>query len=414
MGEKNLIIGFEFGEKESQIGIYDRKESDAVSVPVKQGSVQSTFATCLSKKRGSDEWHFGPEAYYFSSQQNEIYLDDLYQACMKGESRVLEGRTWLPEELLAVFLRQSLRLAGVTDICAQVSALMITTAQITRELVETVRRACESLQISGNRYFLQNYEESFYYYTMYQRPELYSRKVGMFLFENNQVSFWKLDMNVKVKPTLVKIEKTAPVELPETDALRDEQYCRYAQEALGADVYSTIFLVGGGFDRSWAKDSLLFLCRHRRRVFMGNNLYVKGACFAAKEKVEDRMLKGYLFVSDDMVRINIGMDMVINGSPAYYPLIPAGINWYEAVRDVRILLDGAQMLEFLVSNMEDGQKNRYCMALPSLPKRPAKATRLHLHLEFITAEKCRIQVRDEGFGEMFPASDLCWEEVFTG
>lgn len=331
-----------------------------------------------------------------------------------GRAQTVDGTLFAPGELLAVFIRQALRLAGVTDVPEQVAGLMLTTRKITRELVGAVREANVLLKLPANRCFLQNYEESFYYYTLYQKPELYSRKVGLFIFSGERVEFRRMEMNAKVKPTLVKIGREPFVELPTENELRDKAFCRYAEEALDTDVYSTIFLVGDGFDRSWAKASVLFLSRHKRRVFMGNNLYVKGACFAAREKAEERTLKGYLFMSEDVIRINIGMNMLVNGSQAHYSLIPAGLNWYEAVRDVEFLLDGTDELEFQVSRMEDGKKTRYCMALPDLPKRPARATRLKLHLEYISAKKCRICVKDEGFGDLYPASGLCWEETFEG
>ena len=95
--------------------------------------------------------------------------------------------------------------------------------------------------------------------------------------------------------------------------------------------------------------SVPLLCRNQRHVFYGSNLFVKGACFGAREKVEDRNLKGYLYCGNDLVRKNVGMDMLISGSPAYYSLIGAGVNWYEAVGDCEILLDGTRELVFTVS-----------------------------------------------------------------
>ena len=156
------------------------------------------------------------------------------------------------------------------------------------------------------------------------------------------------------------------------------------------------------------------LCRHQRHVFYGNNLFAKGACYGAKEKVEERNLKGYLYVGGDLVRINVGMEMTVFGTPAYHSLISAGVNWYEAVGDCEILLDDTQELTFVVTDMENSRKDRYSMKLPGLPERPPKATRLHLHLEFESAGLCRIDVEDMGFGEMYPSSGLVWHEKMKG
>ena len=52
---KNLILGFDFGEKESQICCYDRADRDAVSVPIRKGSIEEAFPTALFKKPGEDK-----------------------------------------------------------------------------------------------------------------------------------------------------------------------------------------------------------------------------------------------------------------------------------------------------------------------------------------------------------------------
>lgn len=130
-------------------------------------------------------------------------------------------------------------------------------------------------------------------------------------------------------------------------------------ESLENEVYSSIYLVGDGFEREWAEKSVAELCKHQRRVFYGNNLFSKGACYAAKEKTEERNLKGYLYVGNDLVRENVGMEMTVFGTPAYHPLIVSGVNWYEAMGDCEIILDDTRELEFVVSDMENTKKSAY-------------------------------------------------------
>ena len=92
-------------------------------------------------------------------------------------------------------------------------------------------------------------------------------------------------------------------------------------------------------------------------------------------------------------------------------LFRSGVNWYEAMGDCEIILDDTRELEFVVSDMENTGKVRYSMSLPGLPDRPAKATRLHIHLEFTAADECRIDVTDMGFGDLYPSSNLTWHET---
>lgn len=62
---RNIIVGFDLGERVSQLCYYDRREGEPVSLPMKVGTGQYTFPNCLSKKPGEEEWHFGLEVEYF-------------------------------------------------------------------------------------------------------------------------------------------------------------------------------------------------------------------------------------------------------------------------------------------------------------------------------------------------------------
>ena len=61
----------------------------------------------------------------------------------------------------------------------------------------------------------------------------------------------------------------------------------------GKDTYSCAYLTGEAFSKEWAKESLAFLCR-RRKVFLGQNLYTKGACHASMEYAHMSKMGDYL------------------------------------------------------------------------------------------------------------------------
>ena len=88
---RNILVGFDFGEKVSQLCYYDRREGEPVSLPVKVGTGQYTFPNVLSKKPGEEEWHFGLEVEYFVEQQDEIPVENLYTLCLKKQHFLWHG-----------------------------------------------------------------------------------------------------------------------------------------------------------------------------------------------------------------------------------------------------------------------------------------------------------------------------------
>lgn len=109
-----------------------------------------------------------------------------------------------------------------------------------------------------------------------------------------------------------------PRELPQDAIEKDDNFYRLIERSCGTDTYSSIYIVGDGFDQEWAVRSTPLLCRNQRHVYYGNNLYVKGACYGAREKCEDGTLKGYLYLSPSLVKHNVSMEMLVNGSPKTY------------------------------------------------------------------------------------------------
>ena len=82
MEQKNLILGFDFGEKYSQFCCYDRGTHTAVSIPVKEGEEAVEFPTAIAKKRNEETWKTGPDAEKSAHAENGIWLDNLYEICM--------------------------------------------------------------------------------------------------------------------------------------------------------------------------------------------------------------------------------------------------------------------------------------------------------------------------------------------
>ncbi len=406
-----MIIGIDLNREGSQICCYDRTAGDAVSVPVKDGSEQLTVPALLCLVPADHSWYYGAEAAEAAEKKNGILIDRLYEICAEGTTVWAEGQEYTGAELLAVFLEKLLAAAGAVKPAAQIASLMITVPKLTRYFVQAIRQAYELLGIPRDRGYLQDNKESFFVHTLFQKQDVWARKTGLFEFRNGQVRFSELEINFRTRPAAAYVNEKDGTVLKGSPEQKDQQLLAYIRTCLGEELYSGIFLLGEEFDQSWAKESLRFLSRGHRKLFGGSNLYARGAAFAAREKLEERHLKGFLYVGSDLVRYNISMELQVQGIMTNYPLIAAGVNWYETAADFEILLDQLEELTFLVSRMNEKTKKKLVMPLPGLPERPAGTTRLKVHMEYEAAGKCCIDVEDLGFGEMFPSSGRTWHEV---
>lgn len=407
---RSVIIGYEFGRKFSQICYWDRKAGEPISIPTKVGTNLFTFPTALCKMEGKNEWHFGLEAEYFGGLSGGVFLENLFEICGKKEEVTVDGKAMSPGALLAIYLRESLAMLGLRDPVKSISGIMVTAEGLSKTLVENFREAFESLGYRKEQYSIQDFDESFYYYCFSQKPEIWARKIALFIFSGNDVTFCEMDQDKRTRPAIVTIERAAKCTLPEIASERDLAFLEYATKNIKNQLFSGVFITGAGFEKEWAVRTIPFLCRSNRHVFYGGNLYVKGACYSMLDRRETHALKGCLYMGRDLVRTNLGMEMLISGNPAYYPLIAAGVNWFEAEKDCEFILDDKKDLNFAVNSMDGQKKKFYRMELPGLPERPNRTTRIHLHTECTSPAMCRIEAEDLGFGGFYPASHKKWTE----
>lgn len=408
---RNILIGFQFGRKRSQICYYDRKAQEPVSISTKVGSTLYEFPTSLCKKVGKEEWHFGLEAEYFGQMPGATFINQLYEINENGHSVTVEGKEYEPWELLYIFFQGALKMLGVQDISKCITGLVVTCEHLEQPLVDNLKKALNKLNIKNGSTRIIDYEESFYYHTLYQKPELFTKKVALLSFNGTEVAFSNLVIQQKTRPALVTISQKKVYHLNGVKEDWDNAFSEAILEYMGKEAYSSAFIIGTGFEQQWASCALPMLAKQAKRIYYGNNLFAKGACYAAKEWVEERRLREYLYMGKDLVHTNVGMEMIVHGMKVYYPLIAAGVNWYDVDKECEFILDDKEELNFMVSPMEGGDRKTYAMMLPNLPKRPNRTTRLRLHVKGISAVKCHVKVKDLGFGEMYPASDKEWLET---
>ena len=171
-------------------------------------------------------------------------------------------------------------------------------------------------------------------------------------------------------------------------------------------------MIGDGFKEEWMDDSLKYLCKGRR-VFGGNNLYSKGACFGMKEKLcESELGKNHVFLGDDKLKANIGMKVVRRGIDSYFALLDAGQNWFDAKKHCEFILETDSSFEVRITPLNGKDVAVVEISLDGLPERPEKTTKIEMDIYLKNVNTVVLHMEDKGFGEFFPASGKVWQEEF--
>ena len=164
---------------------------------------------------------------------------------------------------------------------------------------------------------------------------------------------------------------------------KDNELISIAKEICEGNLISSVYLIGEGFSEEWMKDSLRYLCKGRR-VFQGNNLYSKGACYCLKEKhLGSDVGQEFVFLGNEKLKANIGLRVFRRGDESYYALLDAGINWFEAQFTGEFYLQDSKELELVITPLNGKNVKVISVPLEELPIDKCEMTRIKIQSSLI-------------------------------
>lgn len=424
-GKKNsrrIAVGYDLGTAFAQISYCGLEDTEPETVSAVTGTEQYNIPAVLCKRSGVGQWYYGKEAIKFAREENGILVEDLLALAERGEEVMVEGEAFDPVALLTLFVKRSMSLLNIRISLSQIDAFMFTVEELTPRIVDVLGKVAAGLQLKMQQICFQSHRESFYAYTLHQSRELWKNDVMIFEY-NKHLKSLCLECNNRTTPKVVFIEQLDYPDMKrriwqeeESERQRqmeelDQLFLDIARETLDGRNVSTIFLLGDGFKEGWAKESLKLLCKNRR-VFQGNNLYSKGACYGMLERLNPSAVgKEHVYLGADKLKSNIGMKALRRGEDSYYAILDAGTNWYEAVSEFDVILESGNELDFVITPLTGGNVTSRTLTLEGLPQRPKRTTRLNIRIEMTAVDKAAVTIEDMGFGELVPSSGKAWTQT---
>ena len=407
-----LIAGYDLGNKVCQISYAFSGSGDVETISQVAGEQKYHIPTVLCKRHGVNQWFYGREALRAADRQEGILVENLLDMALDGEPVVVEGESYDPAALLALFFKRSLGQLSQTG--EKLTALMITCPVIDKRILEVLGRVVEGSLVKADKILFQGHAESYYSYMLRQPRELWTHPSVLFHYRQDSIKVYRMEANKRTVPIVVYMEEK---EYAFPEAV-DEALLEIAQDACGKGLIGSIFLIGDGVQGDWMKESLRFLCRGRR-VFQGNNLFSKGACCGMQEKLcPGELGKAHVFLGNEKLKSNIGMQVFRGGEESYYALLDAGTSWYEAERTLEVYLqDGNELVLTVLPLIRSGTaKSGKASGGDGVTVRVVLEglsegiTRLRLHFHMKTEHCLAVEVEDLGFGEFRASSGRTWKD----
>ena len=412
MNIKQLVVGIDILENYTLVSTCQDPSQGVVTFSADKENEDFRIPVAAYKLPGREKWVFGEEAVAHADKFGEKYKTDLLGNAIKEAETSGIDRNRPSIEILGKFISFLLHLPEET-FTSRVNALVITKRYVEPLAQAVVTEAVKAAGIGIPSVRVISYNESFFFYALSQPIGLW--RSGVQLYDYSDRLFESINMSIdhSTTPALVKTEKTVHKDMiPFFGGDRrklDERFLQIATEDLKRSVSGT-YLTGEAFNERWEQKTLRFICT-RSRAFKGQNLYTKGACYAAADDVKlIRISQRYLFLDEDSIMTNVSVRALSGGREVLLPVSDAGEKWYRAGKSLEVLLSHDREVIVVLTDIKDHNERNVVMRLDWLPERPDRASRVRLDFKFLTPEKIRITVQDLGFGEIFRSTGEKREE----
>ena len=292
--------------------------------------------------------------------------------------------------------------------------LVITLPVQEKELVCLMYEALEKLGIQKDRAMIISHRQSYLYYVLCQKKELWMNDVGMFDYNCQGLFYYQMNIDRRKKPILVGVIQKDYTEnmSGEGDAQVDRAllFENIVHNAIHRQIISTLYVTGEGFEDGFANEVLQKLCVGRR-VFSGENLYVSGACYGAREYSDERVLEEFIYLDDDMINSHLVLSAYTNAKEQEIIVARAGTPWYQIEEEFDLIPVGEEEICFKVKNLLHRESTQYLFPLEGIRGKGDKLTRIGIHVQFCDVNTIIITFKDKGFGEIRPSSHRIWEQT---
>lgn len=377
-----------------------------------QGEKSWTLPTVICRKKEEESWMVGEPAYASALAGSGVMVDKLVKLVTKDGTATIGGIRYTGAQLLTRFLIQAVALAKDEYNTDKIKQLVFSVPRIETRLLACLRGCGAYLDVAGEDIHIMSHTESFMYYVLSQKREVWNNQVGMFDLSGEGLCYYEMKVQRGLRQTTVMAEKERLEEGFSLDILNssagkkmaDRILCSCGNRMLQKKLFSSVFLMGKGFEeRDWAEEFMKLVC-NRRRVYVETELFARGAAYRAVDFLREKSIYPYVCICEGRLDSSVSMRVLYKDQDNQLMLAKAGVSWYEAAKEVELILDGQDYLEFMITPPDQRKKKTVRMELEGFPKRGEKTLRVLVQIGFLDERTMTVTVTDQGFGELFPST----------
>lgn len=404
-----MALGMDIGAGYTEIYRYDTEKKDALPFGGNERYVNDLF------HRTSDgAWFAGYEAEdgYMSSPGDSF--KDIVPSLSKRSVSIIDGKEYDSIDLFIIWIRTLLKLV-MKDQDTFIRKLIITSEYADLHMQEAADRLNNEAFAGEKICEVISHNTASLFYLFNQDSDIWSDGTVLFTYDEKGMRCDRVTINRYDRPVIVTMKNQVidgMADVNEDDEKKDQAFLAVIRKVFEKEDVRGVYLLGSGYQGEWMNQSARLLCSGRR-AFVGQNLYVKGACFAAFSGSGSISTDGStVVISRDTVPYDIGINVDYKGRSAVTPIVLGDREWFSTSGSVDVFLDDTNRIQIDMYPRFSKEVIREIIEINGLPKRPPKTTKLSISLRYLAPGKGEITIRDRGFGTMYPTTGKVYKKQF--
>ena len=409
-------IGMDLCPESTQISFYNdiKREPETVNQLNNKETYMMPNILFYSKKTG--DWYVGSEASETRFKEEGIILDELYNNA-RSESTIEIGESkYTYRQLFLMMIKMHIDSFLYRYEGAVVKKLVITIPEYNRDLFKALSGLHKELNLDKEAISITSHLDSGLYYIFNQSSDLWVNSVALFDYNTDGLKYYRIDISRSKTPEVISVTEEDYSQqfnmslFSGDNILMDNTFAKIVEHEMKKTYISSVFLTGLGFSEKWMNKSRNILCQGRR-VFAGQNIYTKGACYKAVGGEYEEFYKRFFVETQENVLFDVGISSG-DEEDRFIPIALGGRQWYNIKGNINIILDDTDIVTIVYKSRVSEQEMRESVKLHGIPKRPNKTSKFSIEVEFETPNKGAVVIKDLGFGKLFPTTNKIYRKEF--
>ena len=413
---REFCIGLDLCDAYSQMSYYDEEKDEPESISQINNPDTYLLPNIVFYGEESGQFYIGYDAQTRRFEERGQVVENIVANVESINGHVLGGEKYSNKQLFFTMLDCYLNEFLERYEEASVKKMVVAVYEYRKGLFSALKEWAVHFGLAPEQFEVCSHSNSYLHYVFHQGDDIRKNSVALFDYSTAGMDYYRVDTSKKTQTKIINVvHRNYRSEIPyslaeEGGESLDNEFARAAKREMEDTYISAVFLTGIGFADNWMKESLKSICGGRR-VFVGQNIYTKGACYAAYSGTSG-VENEYMIRSEDTIPFDIGI-YLDNNKKQFVPIAMGCTEWYNMKGTIEIFLDETKKLEFVYRDRIKNELAREAVEIHGLPKRPPKTTKLSLTVECYNEREGAIIIKDLGFGKLFPTTNKIYRKEFT-